>query len=154
MKGQTVNIKENWKDVDYANKIMNELFGVTDCISYDMIEDEYNNQTEEDECDGCEFFVGGDCQLFDNDGCKPEEEDRIDNECEDDEYEKLVLDYEFYTVFDCCGVMFVRLENGDILAAHSYCPNPDYYDEKTSLNICFDKIKSKLEELAENGYLF
>lgn len=53
-------------------------------------------------------------------------------------------------VFDNCTVVSCRLPNGFVIVEYAACVNPKNYDEKMGVDICLDKITSKVWEL--EGY--
>lgn len=54
------------------------------------------------------------------------------------------------TVFDKCTVVSCKLPNGFVIVESSACVDPDNYDIDMGIEICLDKIASKLWEL--EGY--
>lgn len=66
--------------------------------------------------------------------------------------EKIMLDshIEVMTIFDKCTIVACQLPNGFVIVESSACVSPENYDEEVGIDICLDKIASKIWEL--EGY--
>jgi hypothetical protein len=66
--------------------------------------------------------------------------------------EKIMLDsdIEVMTIFDKCTIVACKLPNGFVIVESSACVSPENYDEEVGVDICLDKIASKIWEL--EGY--
>ena len=58
--------------------------------------------------------------------------------------------FDIKTIFNKCTIVSCKLPNGFVIVESSACVSPENYDEKVGVNICLEKIKSKLWEL--EGY--
>ena len=59
-------------------------------------------------------------------------------------------DIRVQTMFDKCTIVSCKLPNGFVIVESSACVSPENYNEEMGVNICLDKIASKIWEL--EGY--
>lgn len=81
---------------------------------------------------------------------KVEEKDKVEIPVITEEYIADIMEnseFDVHTVFDKCTVVSCRLPNGFVITEYSACVNPDDYDEDMGVEICIDKIASKVWEL-------
>ena len=56
-------------------------------------------------------------------------------------------DFEINTVFNKCAIVSCQLPNGFVIVESIHCNNEDEFNEEEAVEICFDKIASKIWEL-------
>lgn len=56
-------------------------------------------------------------------------------------------DFEINTVFNKCAIVSCQLSNGFVIVESIHCNNEDEFNEEEAVEICFDKIASKIWEL-------
>lgn len=59
-------------------------------------------------------------------------------------------EFEVETIYDKCTVLTCKLPNGFVIVESSACVSPENYDEEMGIEICLDRIKSRVWEL--EGY--